>query len=74
VAAGRAKDALDDQLKATQARGIAINSYFEQRKANYLNGLAHRHHRGPEMLRALALTDPGLPQWLTWNTEGLEGA
>jgi hypothetical protein len=73
VAAGRAKDALDDQLKATQARGIAVNSYFEQRKANYLNGLAHRHHRGPEMLRALALTDPGLPEWLTWNTQGLEG-
>jgi hypothetical protein len=74
VAAGHAKDALDDQLKATQAHGHAINSYFEQRKANYLNGLAHRHHRGPEMLRALALTDPGLPEWLTWNTNGLEGA
>lgn len=74
VAAGRARDALDSQLKATQARGIAINSYFEQRKASYLNGLAHRHRRGPEMLRALALTDPGLPEWLSWNNEALEGA
>lgn len=74
VAAGRARDALDGLLKATQARGIAIDSYFEQRKASYLNGLAHRHHRGPEMLRALALTDPGLPEWLTWKTEALEGA
>jgi hypothetical protein len=74
VAAGRARDALDDQLKATQARGIAINSYFEQRKANYINALAHRHHRGPEMLRALALTDPGLPEWLSWNTERRERA
>ncbi len=74
VAAGRARDALDGLLKATQAKGIAINSYFEQRKASYLNGLAHRHHRGPEMLRALALTDPGLPEWLTWTTEALEGA
>jgi hypothetical protein len=74
VAAGRAKDALDGQLKATQARGIAINSYFEQRKASYLNGLAHRHHRGPELLRALTLTDPGLPEWLSWHTEAIEGA
>lgn len=74
VAAGRARDALDSQLKATQARGVAINSYFEQRKASYLNGLAHRHHRGPEMLRALALADPGLPEWLSWNTEAIEGA
>jgi hypothetical protein len=74
VAAGRARDALDSQLKATQARGIAINSYFEQRKASYINGLAHRHRRGPEMLRALALTDPGLPEWLSWNTKALEGA
>jgi hypothetical protein len=74
VAAGRARDALDGQLKATQARGIAIISHFEQRKASYLNGLAHRHRRGPEMLRALALTDPGLPEWLSWNTEALEGA
>jgi hypothetical protein len=73
VAAGRARDALDGLLKATQASGIAIISYFEQRKASYLNGLAHRHHRGPEMLRALALTDPGLPEWLRWNTEALEG-
>jgi hypothetical protein len=74
VAAGRAQDALDGLLKATQARGLAIISYYEQRKASYLNGLAHRHHRGPEMLRALALTDPGLPEWLSWNTEALEGA
>lgn len=75
VAAGRARDALDSQLKATQARGIAINSHFEQRKANYLNGLAHQHRRGPEMLRALALTDPGLPDWLSWNNnKALEGA
>lgn len=74
VAAGRARDALDGQLKATQARGMAINSYFEQRKASYLNGLAHRHHRGPELLRALMLTDPGLPDWLSWNTEAIEGA
>jgi len=74
VAAGRARDALDSQLKATQARGIAITSYFEQRKASYINGLAHRHHRGPELLRALQLADPGLPKWLSWNTDALEGA
>lgn len=74
VAAGRAQDALDGLLKANQARGIAIISYYEQRKASYLNGLAHRHRRGPEMLRALALTDPGLPEWLSWKTEALEGA
>jgi hypothetical protein len=73
VAAGGAKDDLDGLLRATQARGIVIYSYFEQRKASYLNGLVHRHHRGPEMLRALALTDPGLPEWLPMNTKALEG-
>ena len=73
VAAGRARDALDGLLKATQARGMAINAYFEQRKASYINGLAHRHHRGPELIRALTLTDPGLPDWLSWNTEAIEG-
>ena len=74
VAAGRAQDALDGLLKATQAKGLAVNSYFEQRKASYLNGLTRRHHRGPELLRALALTDPGLPDWLSWKIKALEGA
>jgi hypothetical protein len=74
VAAGRARDGLGDRLKATQARGIAIYSYFEKRKASYVNGLAHRHHRGPELVRALALAEPGLPEWLSWKTEALEGA
>jgi hypothetical protein len=74
VAAGRARDALDGLLKATQAQGMGINSHFEQRKASYLNGLAHQHRRGPELLRALMLTDPGLPDWLSWHTEAIEGA
>jgi hypothetical protein len=73
VAVGRAQDDLEGLLRATQARGIVIYSYFEQRKANYLDGLVHRHHRGPEILRALSLTDPGLPEWLPMNTKALEG-
>jgi hypothetical protein len=74
VAAGRARDALDSQLKAAQAAGIGINSYYEQRKSSYLSGLTHKHRRGPELLLALALTDPGLPEWLSWNNNALEGA
>ena len=51
-----------------------IISYYEQRKGSYLTGLAHRHRRGPELVRALVLIDPGLPDWLSWTNEALEGA
>jgi hypothetical protein len=74
LAAGRATDRLDALRKVTHAQGQAIISYYEQRKGSYLTGLAHRHRRGPELVRALALIDPGLPDWLSWTNEALEGA
>lgn len=74
IAAGRAKDRLDALRKITHAQGLAIISYYEQRKGSYLNGLAHKHRRGPELVRALVLIDPGLPDWLSWTNEALEGA
>jgi len=74
VAAGRAKDRLDALRKVTHAQGLAIISYYEQRKGSYLTGLAHQHRRGPELVRALLLIDPGLPDWLSWTNEALEGA
>jgi|HubBroStandDraft_1064217.scaffolds.fasta_scaffold17107_2 hypothetical protein len=74
VAAGRAKDRLGALRKVTHAQGLAIISYYEQRKGSYLTGLAHRHRRGPELVRALLLIDPGLPDWLSWTNEALEGA
>ena len=74
IAAGRAKDRLDALRKVTHAQGLAIISYYEQRKGSYLTGLAHQHRRGPELVRALLLIDPGLPDWLSWTNEALEGA
>jgi hypothetical protein len=74
IAAGRANDRLDALRKVTHAQGLAINSYYEQRKGSYLTGLAHQHRRGPELVRALMLIDPGLPDWLSWNNDALEGA
>lgn len=74
IAAGRAKDRLGALRKVTHAQGLAIISYYEQRKGSYLNGLAHQHRRGPELVRALVLIDPGLPDWLSWTNEALEGA
>lgn len=74
VAAGRAKDRLDALRKVTHPQGLAIISYYEQRKGSYLTGLAHGHRRGPELVRALVLIDPGLPDWLSWTNEALEGA
>jgi hypothetical protein len=74
VAEGRAKDRLDALRKVTHAQGLAIISYYEQRKGSYLTGLAHQHRRGPELVRALLLIDPGLPDWLSWTNEALEGA
>lgn len=74
IAAGRAKDRLDALRKVTHAQGLAIISYYEQRKGSYLTGLAHQHRRGPEFVRALLLIDPGLPNWLSWTNEALEGA
>jgi chromosome segregation ATPase len=74
IAAGRAKDRLDALRKVTHAQGLAIISYYEQRKGSYLTGLAHQHRRGPELVRALALIDPGLPDWLSWTNDALEGA
>jgi chromosome segregation ATPase len=74
VAAGRAKDGLDALRKVTDAQARAIISYYEQRKGSYLTGLAHQHRRGPELVRALVLIDPGLPDWLSWTNEALEGA
>ena len=74
IAAGRAKDRLDALRKVTHAQGLAIISYYEQRKGSYLTGLAHGHRRGPELVRALVLIDPGLPDWLSWTNEALERA
>jgi hypothetical protein len=74
IAAGRAKDRLDALRKVTHAQGLVIISYYEQRKGSYLTGLAHQHRRGPELVRALVLIDPGLPDWLSWTNEALEGA
>jgi hypothetical protein len=74
IAAGRMRDRLEALRKVTHAQGLAIISYYEQRKGSYLTGLAHRHRRGPELVRALELLDPGLPDWLSWTNEALEGA
>lgn len=74
ITAGRTKDRLDALRKVTHAQGLAIISYFEQRKGSYFTGLAHQHRRGPELVRALLLIDPGVPDWLSWTNEALEGA
>jgi hypothetical protein len=74
IAAGRMRDRLNALRKVTHAQGLAIISYYEQRKGSYLTGLAHQHRRGPELVRALELIDGGLPDWLSWTNEALEGA
>jgi len=61
IAAGRAKDRLDALRKVTHAQGLAIISYYEQRKGSYLTGLAHQPRRGPELVRALVLFHPHMP-------------
>lgn len=74
VAAGKAQGALATKLSETQAAGTEIVSYYEQRKASYLNGLTHTHRRNVELLERLALTDPGVPEWLSWSPIALGGA
>jgi hypothetical protein len=73
VAAGRAQGALATELAQAQAAGMELVAFYEQRKASYLSGLAHAHRRNVELLERLALTDPGLPEWLSWSPIPLGG-
>lgn len=74
VAAGKAQGALASKLQETQAAGMEVVAFYEQRKASYLNGLTHAHRRNVELLELLGLTDPGLPDWVTWGPIALGGA
>jgi hypothetical protein len=74
VAAGKAQGALASKLQETQATGMEIIAHFEQRRASYLSGLTHTHRRNVELLELLKLTDPGLPDWVTWGPVALGGA
>jgi hypothetical protein len=74
VAAGRAQGALASKLQEAQAGSMAVVAHFEQRKAVYLSGLTHTHRRNVELLELLKLTDPGLPDWVTWGPVALGGA
>lgn len=62
VAVDKAQGALATKLSEAQAAGMEIVSYYEQRTASYLDGLAHTHRRNVELLERLALTDPKLPE------------
>ncbi len=73
-AAGKAQSALASKLQATQASGMEVVAYYEQRKARYFSGLTHTHRRNVELLELLKLTDPGLPEWVTWGPVALGGA
>jgi hypothetical protein len=73
VAAGKAQDALESMLEELQSSGTEIVSYYEQRKASYFSGLTHKHRRNVELLEQLQLTDPGLPDWLPWDPNALDG-
>lgn len=73
VAAGKAQGAIATKLAETQAVGMEIVSYYEQRKASYLGGLAHTHRRNVELVERLKLMDPGLPEWLSWRPIALGG-
>jgi hypothetical protein len=73
VAAGKAQGAIATKLAETQAAGGEIVSYYEQRKASYLGGLAHTHRRNVELVELLNLMDPGLPEWLSWRPTALGG-
>jgi hypothetical protein len=73
VAAGKAQGAIATKLAETQAVGVEIVSYYEQRKASYLGGLAHTHRRNVELVEQLKLMDPGLPDWLSWSPTALGG-
>jgi hypothetical protein len=73
VAAGKAQGALATKLAETQAGGMEIVFYYEQRKASYFSGLAHTHRRNVELLERLKLADPGLPEWLSWSPIALGG-
>jgi hypothetical protein len=73
-AAGKAQGALANKLQETQAAGMEVVAYYEQRKARYLSGLTHTHRRNVELLELLKLTDPGLPDWVTWGPVALGGA
>jgi len=74
VAAGKAQGALANKLQETQAAGMEVVAYYEQRRARYLSGLTHTHRRNVELLELLKLTDPGLPDWVTWGPIALGGA
>jgi hypothetical protein len=74
VAAGKAQGALAGKLQETQAAGMEVVAYYEQRRARYLSGLTHTHRRNVELLELLKLTDPGLPDWVTWGPIALGGA
>jgi hypothetical protein len=74
TAAGKAQGALSTRLQATQAAGMKVLAHYEQRRASYLNGLTHAHRRNVELLELLKLTDPGVPDWVTWGPVALGGA
>jgi hypothetical protein len=65
MATAQARAALTVNLSETRAVGMELVSYYDQRKASYLSGLAHTHRHNVEWLERLALLDPGLPTWLT---------
>jgi hypothetical protein len=73
-AAGRAQGALANKLQETQAAGMGVVAYYEQRKAGYLSGLTHTHRRNVELLELLKLSEPRLPDWVTWGPIALGGA
>jgi hypothetical protein len=74
TAAGKAQSALSTRLAAAQAAGMRVIAYYEQRRASYLSGLTHAHRRNVELLELLKLTDPGVPDWVTWGPVALGGA
>jgi len=38
--------------------------HYARREATYLRALARKHPNGPELVKLLKLTGPGMPGWL----------